>query len=128
MRRSRSSINFGRGWFAVVLLAFVIRALVPQGFMIGTTAGVPLVVCSAHGQDSAAGSKPAPGVPSSKADHLCPFAGFQAIEAPVRLDVTKSSVAWRRTGQPRFAVIVYPGRGLAAPPPPSHARPVLFQS
>ena len=121
-------MDLKRGWFAVVLLAFVIRALVPQGFMIGTTASVPLVICSGHGPESDTSSKQTPGGATSKADHVCPFAGFQAVEAPVRLAVSDAAVTWRETDQLRFAVIVYPGRGLAAPPPPSHAPPSLLQS
>ena len=116
-------MNLRRGWLTALLLAFIVRALIPQGFMAGSSAQVPLVICSGHGLESPTGSTERPGQPTAKSDHVCPFAGFQALDPPAHLVITDSGIAWVASDQPRFAVIVFPGRGLAAPPPPSTASP-----
>ena len=96
--------------------------------MAGNSAQVPLVICSGHGLESPTGSTEQPGQPTAKSDHVCPFAGFQALDPPVRLVTRDASIAWVTSVQPHFAVVVFPGRELAAPPPQSHAPPVLLQS
>lgn len=124
----------GAGWRRVLvltaLLALVLKIAVPPGFMPGTSLSVPIIVCP--GQDRAIATGHHGGHGPSKpghdeADHPCAFTalGLAAIAAPVPgpdpMPVVVAVAAPIAMAMPVLA----PGRGLAAPPPPSRAPPVL---
>jgi hypothetical protein len=125
MSLDRLGRGLGAGFAA---LALVLQILIPAGFMVtGAAAGPSLVICTGHGPWQ--GARPdhdKPGqAPSTGQDHVCVFAGHHgAAPAPTLavLIVTPASYVTR----PLAAVAdLQPGRGLAAPPPPSHGPPSL---
>jgi hypothetical protein len=116
------------GLFAA-LCALLVAALVPAGFMPAATAkGAALVVCTGHGPvvlDNHAREVPSPAGKAS--DHqVCAFAGHGAVLAGPQgaAQAEVSLVAYAPYLPP--SVEAAPGRGLSAPPPPSHAPPVLI--
>ncbi len=115
-------------------LALVLQLMFPAGFMAaepGQAHGLlPIVICSAQGQsvvdwDAAAfhgngADHKAPG----KNMAACPFAGHAvAITAPVPVAVS-ASIAFAEAAPPAKPYLVFPGRGLAAPPPPAIGPPL----
>lgn len=129
--RSRS------GWrhilAALAVLALMLKLLVPAGFMPGTSLSQPIMLCPDQGTmpimamdqvgDHIGHRDPAKSH-HGDGEHPCPFAGVAAaatvadIVTPVLTPAFDSSL--QLTAAPRAVV---PGRGLAAPPPPSHAPP-----
>jgi hypothetical protein len=126
-----------RRWLIVVaLVALAARLLVPAGWMpVAGAAGVTLGLCDG----GMAGGLPMAMQPDDQhrhraglpmhhqgaPDHPCAFAGAAAsadlpVLAPVALLSTAGVVIAAETAR-----AIVPGRGLAAPPPPSHAPPTL---
>lgn len=112
--------------------ALLVRALVPAGWMVGSTAdGVGLVLCDGLAPETAdahAGMHHAPadqGEPEEPApDVPCAFAGLAAAHEPVTpigLDHPSPATAVVTPILPSAT----PGRGLAAPPPPATGPPAL---
>ena len=116
----------GLQWLGLAALALVLRLMVPAGFMVAPSQGFSLVICTGHGALADAPRDKAPATPEKSSDHVCPFAGGLALESPPGLDLPGDVLSWPvhvpRVGLGHMA----PGRGLAAPPPPSHAPPRLF--
>src|SRR5580704_14311050 len=110
-------------------MALVAGVLSPPGFMVASgSAGPAIVICTGHGPAFAPGQPGGADRGKSKAAHdgACPFAGHGLASAPPPLG-TLAKLAFAPLPPslaPRAAVA--PGRGLAAPPPPSHAPPVLI--
>ena len=114
-------------WFAIACLAVLLRAAVPAGYMVAQDHGPHLVICSGHASTAAetgGKSSPDPHKPDPhKPDQPCAFAGTHvALQAPVL------PAPVPRTQLPTGTVILgraslVPGRGLAAPPPPSTGPP-----
>jgi hypothetical protein len=111
---------------ALAMLALAVNLLVPPGYMV---AGARVILCTGYGP--VAVTFDADGMPhkapvDSRSDHqpLCGFAGHLAplvplLAAPavlVRFAVAQLPLAALSAG-------LAPGRGMAAPPPPSHAPP-----
>ena len=116
----------------LALIAVAMKILVPPGFMVGTAdaggrAGYPLVICTGHGPatapSDAGGKAPAQ---KSHTDAPCSFAGQAQAASPPLLSPIPAP--WMRLKTPLvFAQFdLVPGRGLAAPPPPSQGPPVSF--
>jgi hypothetical protein len=108
---------------AIVMMAFLARALVPAGYMIAPAAGPGLVICTGHGPVDLSGGAHHPGAPPQTSDTVCAFSGLHFIapqDAPTRL---AARVAWAPEITPIHTHDQAPGRGLAAPPPPSHGPP-----
>ena len=111
---------------AVAILALLIQLAVPPGFMVAdTNQGPAVVICTGHGP--LAVDVPGHGLPGkspgSKGSGVCPFAGHGGpAVTPVAAAFSPAAYVFEReqTSTPGDA---YPGRGLAAPPPPSHAPP-----
>jgi hypothetical protein len=127
---------------AALLLALAMRLLVPTGFMweAGASGGAQLVPCS--------GMAPASGDPSMQGMHHMAMAGqghekdseggdnssrecaFSGLGGP--LDLANPFVAPAALPLVAIALPVLvaealtPGRGLAAPPPPSRGPPTTF--
>ena len=116
----------GGAFYALALLALLFKVYVPTGFMVGD--GGTVVICTGMGPMKMADThREAPAAPDKhKADHACPFASngapplahpmVAALVAPMMLETRTDSVALN----------VAPGRGLAAPPPPSTGPPLLL--
>ena len=126
-RRDKTGRWTGLGPLLAVL-ALLVNVLVPQGVMVDSGHGRPaLVICTGHGPMTVAGHDGAPAHRGGAGhDGACAFAGhgLAAGPPPVTL-VTRTD--FRPSPAPRLsAVDLVPGRGLAAPPPPSHAPPVLI--
>ncbi len=105
---------------AVLLLA--VQLAIPPGFMVARGADGPsLVICTGHGPMMAHQDAPAaPGkAPHSKSSPACPFAGHGGapLAPPTFIPTAVETAA-------TIGVDLAPGRGLAAPPPPSHAPPL----
>ena len=111
----------------LTVLALALKVLVPQGFMISDQgSGFPLVICTGHGAlslaDDGHGGSKAPDQKKSEA----PCTGAGTVTPVMASAVTGDA----GPAQYAFAAVVdgalvdlLPGRGLAAPPPQSHAPP-----
>jgi hypothetical protein len=118
-------------FMAAALLALALQLLFPAGFMVaepGQAHGLPIVICSAQGQVLAdwdalatpdAGHKKAP----VKSMAGCPFAGHAVASDPPAPAALAMPVAFETAQAPARPYLVFPGRGLAAPPPPAIGPP-----
>jgi hypothetical protein len=117
----------GMGWFAALAaLALLVQVLVPQGFMVSGEPGAGgLVICTGHGPLLSLDSHGKPAKAPKQADTPCGFASHGATAGPPpsfalaaqRVEYTALPSARR--------LAPAPGRGLAAPPPPSQGPPAL---
>jgi hypothetical protein len=116
------------------LLALVLQLMFPAGFMAaepGQAHGfLPIVICTAQGQsivdwDAAAiHGKGADHKAPGKSMAACPFAGHAvAVTAPAPIAVS-APVAFAAAAASARPYLVFPGRGLAAPPPPAIGPPL----
>jgi hypothetical protein len=115
----------GRRWvFALAALALLLQVLAPQGFMLSGQASSPgLVICTGHGPLLSHTGHGKPDKAPKSADGSCVFAVHGAAAgppAPVLVAAAPYTFA-AAASLPTFDAA--PGRGLAAPPPPSHAPP-----
>ena len=114
---------------ALAFLALAFAILVPPGFMPTSDAsghGLAIVICTGHGPLIAPGN----GAPDKKGaahhDNSCAFAGHGVLDAPPILAVqTLSHVRAGGLDSRPGGRDLTPGRGLAAPPPPSQGPPHL---
>lgn len=132
----------GRQLGAIALLALLVRALVPGGYMLAaadTPDGrfVVMQLCDSHAQPTSALNldtgelvnladiplkKPA----GEKTDHPpCAFAAAPAISAPPSA-ISLPLLAFVRQIDLPAPAYVQPGRGLPAPPPPATGPPSLI--
>ena len=116
-------------------LALALQLMFPAGFMAaepGQAHGLPIVICSAQGQTVADwtaptahdGQKKAP----AKSMAGCPFAGHAVASAPPVPTILATPVVFDPAPTSARAHAVFPGRGLAAPPPPAIGPPQTFRS
>lgn len=139
LARRRGRTGWRRALVALAFLALALKAIVPSGFMPGTSLAAPIVLCPDQGPmpamamggatggaagRAAHGGHGAPGAPHDAADHPCAFAGLglASLAEPFAAPVVALAPAAPATAA-RPAAATVPGRGLAAPPPPSHAPP-----
>lgn len=126
---ARSRGETRRALLALAFVALAFKVLVPPGFMVAQDpAGrfLSIVICTGHGPltiPSPHGSKAPPVRP--KSDTPCAFAGQSVSPPPADLTVGSAPIAVPAIVSDRPVPSVRPGRGLAAPPPPSQAPPVL---
>lgn len=131
----------GRRLGAVALLALLVRALIPAGYMVAaaeTPNGRFLIVqlCEGHAStaqviDLETGQKidlsklPKSPTNSGNSDQPCAFAVAAAFAPPV---MTAESLAVMASTDADIALpaVVRPGRGIAAPPPPATGPPILI--
>jgi hypothetical protein len=131
----------------VTLVALLLRALVPAGFMLATDAraeGVVITICTGNGMQSHAVLR-ADGTMQSVADPAvqgdgpdtgtgeaqghqhapCVFAALAQLPAGTDAPALVNPLAQADTAvPPQTFSPVAPGRGLAAPPPPATAPPL----
>ena len=116
-----------RRWaFGLAVLALIVQALTPPGFMVARQDGhAAIVICTGHGPASSLSDLLGhPGnAPQSRHDAPCAFAGLALGAAPplMSMILRPVSLATEVALIARFDLI--PGRGLAAPPPPSQGPP-----
>jgi hypothetical protein len=105
------------------------KVAAPPGFMIaapGSNAGFPLVICTGHGP-LAAGLPDGKGDKSqTKSDSPCAFAGHAVPPTPSVGTPVLGSAFVRTADRAAARFDLAPGRGLAAPPPPSQGPPTLL--
>ncbi len=127
MGRTGSKFTFRQHWVAAfAAVALLLQISVPQGFMVAGGADRPtLTLCTGHGPLLIEGKVPAPAPPKSRHDAPCAFAGHGTALAPPGL-IAVMGVAVIDPDLARGAAEpdLVPGRGLAAPPPPSQGPPL----
>ncbi len=113
------------GLAVLALAALALKVLIPSGFMVAQTGGAfPLVICTGHGPlDLSGQTDPLHGKKSSS-DAPCAFSGHAATTPPPSLLIAAAvGLVYLAPAIDRRGDLV-PGRGLAAPPPPSHGPPL----
>ena len=132
--------HMGRRLGAIALLAMLVRAIIPAGYMLAeadTGSGRYLTVemCDGHATqaqliDLDTGklvdlSKLPKSAKTDNNSAPCVFAGATVIESPVAV---AEPIEFRVSHDIDFAVVrdLRPGRGIAAPPPPSTGPPSLI--
>jgi hypothetical protein len=117
-------------FFAFAFIALLFNVLAPPGYMVGDSASsqpFAVMLCTAQGPVAITPDQGHAPAHKSRPDAPCAFAGHGVGAAPP-LDVAVSTAhfaAYRaalRIAQTDLA----PGRGLAAPPPPSRGPPILL--
>lgn len=138
---TRPILKERNGWrgvqLALVVLALALKVILPPGFMPstpGSGAAFPLMICTGQGalvvaSKDAGGKQGAPDQPTDQKsghDAPCAFAGHAAVAiaptfsaAPVMHAISIPAVVGLLSD-------LQPGRGLAAPPPPSQGPPVVL--
>lgn len=109
----------------LALLALAVAVIVPPGFMPAAAGhGSPLVICTGHGPATQMGlDKSARHGKAGKADGPCVFAGH-GLAPPLSIAeaLLIAQAPHPRSIAPAMPDLL-PGRGLAAPPPPSQGPP-----
>jgi hypothetical protein len=124
MGRAWNRTDHRAGFAVLAMFALLLQLAVPQGFMLARDAGQPaIVICTGHGPLLT----PAPGhgVPAKapKPSGVCAFAGHGATPTPAPL-LALAEVRFEPLAAPAVSpIFATPGRGLAAPPPPSQGPP-----
>jgi len=119
-----SSPRLRVGLAVLALAAVALRVLIPSGFMVAQTrGGFPLVICTGHGPlDLSGQTDPLHGKKSAN-DAPCAFAGHAATTPPSSFEMIAAvGLVYVAPAIDRRGDLV-PGRGLAAPPPPSQGPP-----
>jgi hypothetical protein len=109
-------------------LALVLQLMFPAGFMAaepGQAHGLPIVICTGQGQtvavwDGLAGHRKSP----ARSMAACPFAGHAVASGPPAPAAMPTAAPFAAMPAPGRAGGVFPGRGLAAPPPPATGPPI----
>ena len=121
----RNSATTRRWFIALAALALMVQVLIPQGYMVSADpAAHGLVICTGHGPLLSLDDRGHPAkAPKSGGDSVCGFAAHGASAPPPTLTsvVLVAFAPVAAIAAPRLDLV--PGRGLAAPPPPSHAPP-----
>jgi hypothetical protein len=111
---------------ALALLALFLQGLAPPGFMVARQAGrATITICTGHGATYAIADlagHPAK-QPKSKPDSPCAFAGHGVVVATPIAALVAGSTARLTAPTLGARFDLAPGRGLAAPPPPSQGPP-----
>jgi len=112
------------GLAVLALLAVALRVLIPSGFMVAQSrAGFPLVICTGHGPLDLSGKTDPLHGKTSTTDAPCAFSGHAVTTPPAAFVVGAAvGLVYLAPAIDRRGDLV-PGRGLAAPPPPSQGPP-----
>ena len=113
------------GLLILALAALWMQALVPQGFMVASAStGPALVICTGHGPLQ--GSDHSGKAPKPSSDAPCIFAAHGAVSTPPLAALLPAHAPATAIVDSQSFVRQTPGRGLAAPPPPSRGPPELI--
>jgi hypothetical protein len=121
-------IEIGRRWFiALAALALTVQFLIPQGYMVSADWGSPgLVICTGHGPLRLFDKHQSPGKAPKSTEAPCAFAAHgTATPPPPAVSLALASFGYVDRPVTRTFDLA-PGRGLAAPPPPSHGPPSIL--
>jgi hypothetical protein len=130
MRTGRKSAIWAlRPAALLAILAILLRASIPGGFMLSSAkaGSLPaLVICTAQGLMTLA-DHPDPGkIDDGKQDGACAFAATSGPSiAPAPVVIAAPGYEAEATAD-RIAADQRPGRGLAAPPPPTTGPPSIL--
>jgi len=117
--------RLGNAGLVLALVALFVRAAIPSGYMVAQDNGPRLVICTGHAV-AAADPGGTPLQNHHKPDQPCAFAGAHvALHPPAGPDLAPWTTIARDTVVFRGPDLA-PGRGLAAPPPPSTGPPDLL--
>ncbi len=112
------------GLAVLALLAVGLKVLTPPGFMIAQNGeSFPLVICTGHGPLDLSGKADPIHGKTSPNDAPCAFSGHAATAPPALFVVSAASALVYLAPVRDRRADLYPGRGLAAPPPPSQGPP-----
>lgn len=113
------------GLAGLAFAALALKVLIPSGFMVAETRGsFPLVICTGHGPLELSGTSDPIHGKKSNTDAPCAFSGHVASTPPASLVVSAAvGLVYLMLAMDRWGDLV-PGRGLAAPPPPSQGPPI----
>ena len=118
-----------RPWVVgLAVLALFVQILAPPGFMVGRQGDhFAIVICTGHGPASALSDLTGhPGkAPQTQHNAPCVFAGHAIGAAPPLMALIARPIAIATLSAPVARFDLTPGRGLAAPPPPSQGPPPL---
>jgi len=128
--RRRSMTSWG---LPLIVCALLLRVIVPQGWMpsLDHSGTIKIEMCSGLANHEAAitlnvGGHKADPSDQHHQDHVCPFAGLSAAFDNARLPTLEAPFRHTHASLPLSFGIVFIGRGLAAPPPPSTGPPTLI--
>ncbi len=108
----------------LLLAALLARAVIPSGWMVAPApAGVAIVICTGDGMVTGAIPGKDDGQPRTNTEP-CAFAGLGVAAEPPLLAILPVPVAVA-VAVLAPAVVLLPGRGLAAPPPPATGPPAI---
>jgi len=121
------AVTSARHWaVGLALLALFVQGLAPPGYMVARQSGqATIVICTGHGPAFAEADVRghSPKSPTSKPDAPCAFAGHGLVAGPPPAALIASPAAHPSPPLARPSFDLAPGRGLAAPPPPSQGPP-----
>lgn len=107
----------------VAVFALFVQALIPGLAAAGTMSGPGMTICTDMGLAPLPADGGQPATPAHACDHcLCPSLA-PALPAPAAGSAAPVRYAVVLTADARPTLAVAPGRGLAAPPPPSRGPP-----
>jgi len=107
----------------LLLGALLARAVIPAGWMVApASAGVPIVICTGDGMVTGAMPGKNDGQPRTNSEP-CAFAGLGLAALPAPLVAAVAAPLAVAIAILAPAVVLVPGRGLAAPPPPATGPP-----
>ncbi|HVN02042.1 MAG TPA: hypothetical protein VMT68_17715 [Caulobacteraceae bacterium] len=113
---------------AFAFVALLVQAFVPQGYMVSSVGGAPgITICTGHGPLVLSHDHGQPAKPTKPGHEApCAFAGHGVGVAPsAALAVGDIGLAFFAAAAVASVHDLLPGRGLAAPPPPSQGPPAL---
>jgi hypothetical protein len=114
---------------ALAFAALLVKLMVPVGFMAAegpTAQAFPLVICTAQGRVALPASTEHAPAHKSKADAPCAFAANAAPPAPAAIAILAAPFRAAPLAVREARADLQPGRGLAAPPPPSQGPPSVL--
>lgn len=127
----------GAAFYILALMALATSILLPRGFMAarGHDGMVRIVMCTGYGPVTMAVPEAMAGKAHGQGQHqgedqqshhgmACPYAGTAApLSAPGSYEIAMPRMDHGPLLVARLSADIIPGRGMAAPPPPSHAPP-----
>ena len=121
----RSGSGLHRAWLFAAALALVVRLIIPAGFMVGPSKTFQLIVCTGHGAALVHTATPGPAKTPKTENHSCVFSGAPLATEAASASAPPVKMRWAAAPIPVLQLSLTPGRGLAAPPPPSQGPPAF---